>query len=165
MFNSFHLQSECCPNYVILVPCFSFLPVCFHINFDPLSSCFMSFNLQGSRNVPCSPCWTECFKFCSPPLCHFLKLCDLSRFFGFTRLSKKQLCFTSSSFVFPTVPSEISGRDPLVAMECCDAPRPELQMPSLIFRVFIMWFVWFIAFIFASCALHHVFLHLFLKLN
>ena len=87
--NSFHFLSECCPNYAILVPCFSFLPVCFHINFDPLSSCFMSFNLQGSRNVPCSSCWTECFKFCSPPSCHFFKLCDLSRFFGFTRLSKK----------------------------------------------------------------------------
>ena len=28
------------------VPCFSFLPVCFHIPFDPLSSCFIFFNLQ-----------------------------------------------------------------------------------------------------------------------
>ena len=44
--NSFHFLLECCPNYVILVPCFSFLPVCFHIPFDPLSSCFIFFNLQ-----------------------------------------------------------------------------------------------------------------------
>ena len=28
------------------VPCFSFLPVCFHIPFDPLSSCSIFFNLQ-----------------------------------------------------------------------------------------------------------------------
>ena len=33
-------------------------------------------------------------------------------------------------FLFPPVPSQISGRDPLVVVECCDAPRPELQMPS-----------------------------------
>ena len=62
----------------------------------------MFFNLQGSCNVPCSSCWTECFKFCSPPLCHFFKICDLSRFFGFTCLSKKQ-------FVLPLPLPFLSG--------------------------------------------------------
>ena len=55
-----------------------------------------------------------------------------SRFFGLTRLSKKQLSFTSSLFLpfFPPVPFEISGRDPLVVVECCNAPRPMCQVSS-----------------------------------
>ena len=34
-------------------------------------------------------------------------------------------------FRFSPAPSYISGRDPLVVVECCNAPRPTLQMPSL----------------------------------
>ena len=37
-------------------------------------------------------------------------------------------------FLFPPVPSWISGRDPLVVVECCNAPRPELQLPSRVPR-------------------------------
>ena len=61
------------------------------------------------------------------------KLFNFSRFFGFTSLSKKQLSFTSSlSLPFvPPVPFQISGRDPLIVVECCNAPRPELQVPSM----------------------------------
>ena len=56
---------------------------------------------------------------------------------------------------FSPVPSQISGRDPLVVVECCNAPRPELRVSPMIsgFRHVICWFV---AFIIASCALHHV---------
>ena len=103
MFNSFHLQSECCPNYIILIPslscfnrsvisiiplltgvsskCFhfakfillpsisnrsvvvidlyrslyiSFLPECLHVLLVHCNPFLMSFNLQGSSNVPCS---------------------------------------------------------------------------------------------------------------
>ena len=62
-------------------------------------------------------------------------LLNLSRFFGFTRLSKKQLCFTSSSSVFFTgAISRISGRDPLLVWESCDArdrrPRRFQKLPE-----------------------------------
>ena len=48
---------------------------------------------------------------------------------GFTRLSKKQLCFTSSSSfsLLPGDISRISGRDPLLVWESCDARRPTSQ--------------------------------------
>ena len=68
----------------------SFQPECLFVLLVHLNHFCLFFNLQGSCNGPCSSCWTECCKFCSPPSCHFFKLCDLSRFFGFTRLSKKQ---------------------------------------------------------------------------
>ena len=60
----------------------------------------------------------------------FSKLFNLSRMIGFTCLSKKQLCFTSSFSIFSPVPSYISGRDPLVVVECCNAPRPLRQVSS-----------------------------------
>src|SRR4051812_16444041 len=50
------ISSSIIPSSQVHVNSFHFLPVCFHINIDPLSSCFMSFNLQGSLNVPCSSC-------------------------------------------------------------------------------------------------------------
>src|SRR4051812_4130435 len=50
------ISSSIIPSSQVHANSFLFLPVCFHINFDPLSSCFMSFNLQGSLNVPCSSC-------------------------------------------------------------------------------------------------------------
>ena len=121
--NSFHFLLECCPNYITLIPslsCFnrsvvvidlyrslyiSFQPECLHVLLVHRNHFCLSFTLQGSCNVPCSSCWTECFKFCSPPSCHFFKLCDLSRFFGFTRLSKKQFVLPLPFPLFSLVPS------------------------------------------------------------
>ena len=54
--NSFHFRTECCPNYVILIP---WLYRCSFIFFGVVSSCFMSFNLQGSRDAPCYSFLTE----------------------------------------------------------------------------------------------------------
>ena len=120
MFNSFHLQSECCPNYIIFpsLSCFnrsvividpcrslyiSFLPECLHILLIHCNPFLMSFNLQRSSNVPCSCFLMECFQPCSSSLYSFFQVFYLSRFFGFTHLSKKQLSFTFSppSSVFP----------------------------------------------------------------
>ena len=42
-----------------------------------------------------------------------------------------QLYLSSFSPVFPPVPFQISGRDPLVVVECCDAPRPMLEKTSM----------------------------------
>ena len=53
-------------------------------------------NLQGSHGVPCFYFLPQCSQLCSTPLCSFFQLFNLSRFFGFTLLSKKQLSFTSS---------------------------------------------------------------------
>ena len=90
-------------------------------------------NLQGSHGVPCFYFLPQCSQLCSTLLCSFFQLFNHSRFFGFTHWSKKKLSFTSSFSLpfFPLVPFQISGRDPLVVVECCDAPRPELQMPSM----------------------------------
>ena len=64
----------------------------------------------------------------------FFHLFNLSRFFGFTRLSKKQLCFTSSFSFLPGAISRISGRDPLLVWESCDArdrrPRRFQKLPE-----------------------------------
>ena len=54
------LQPECCQNYVILVPWLSRYTGVVSYSFGSLSPCFMSFNPQGSHNVPCSPFLTEC---------------------------------------------------------------------------------------------------------
>ena len=145
MFNSFHLQPECYPNYIILIPslsCFnrsvvaiiplltgvsskflllpssysmpsisnrsvvvidlyrsvyiSFQPERFHVLLAHCNPFLLSFNLQGSRNVPCSSFLTECFQLCSSSLYSFFQFVQPLKVRGFTRLSKKQLSFTSS---------------------------------------------------------------------
>ena len=55
----------------------------------------MSFNLQGSSNVPCSSFLTECFQLCSSLLYSFFQSVQPLKVHGFTRLFKKQLSFTS----------------------------------------------------------------------
>ena len=156
LFYSFHFQSKCCPNYIILIPslscfnrsvvsiiplltgvsskCFyfakfiflpsfsnhnvividlyrslyiSFLLQCLHVRLVHCNPFLMSFNLQGSSNVPCSSFLTECFQPRSSSLYSFLEICSTSRgSFGFTNLSKKQLSFTSYlPLPFSPVPS------------------------------------------------------------
>src|SRR6187399_2979242 len=58
--NSFHFQTECCPNSVILIP---WLYHCGSLFFWFISSCFMSFNLQGSHNVHCSSFYRSALNF------------------------------------------------------------------------------------------------------
>ena len=92
----------------------------------------MSFYLQGSSNVPCSSFLTECFQLCSSPLYSFFQFIQPLKVLWFHSFVKEATQFYLFSFssVFPPVPSQISGRDPLVVVECCNAPRPELQLPS-----------------------------------
>ena len=72
----------------------SFLPECLHVLLVHCNPFLMSFNLQGSSNVPCSSFLTECFQLRSSSLFSFFNLFNLARFFGFTHFSKKQLSFT-----------------------------------------------------------------------
>ena len=63
----------------------------------PLYSSFIA--LQPPRFKWCSLflfVLPQCSQLCSTLLCSFFQLLNLSRFFGFTLLSKKQLSFTSS---------------------------------------------------------------------
>ena len=53
-------------------------------------------NLQGSHGVPSFYSLPQCSQLCSTPSCSFFQLFNLSKFFGFTLSSKKQLSFTSS---------------------------------------------------------------------
>ena len=90
-------QPECCPNLFFLVPCLSrfnqsgsnsFLSIVLVIHSFATSKVQMVFLV--SIFLP------QCSQLCSTPLCSFFQLFNLSRFFGFTLLSKKQLSFTSS---------------------------------------------------------------------
>ena len=66
MFNSFQLQSECCPNYIILNPSLSgFNRSGFNI--------YLALQPHGFRNVHSSSFLTECFRLCSPSLYSFLE--------------------------------------------------------------------------------------------
>src|SRR4051812_46226057 len=78
----------------------SFLPECLHVLLIHGNRFLMSFNLQGSWNVPCSSLITECLQSRHLHCILSFTLFNLSRFIGFTLLSKKKLCFTSSSSVF-----------------------------------------------------------------
>ena len=66
LFNSFSFQSECCPNYINLIP-------------SPSSFNRSGFNIylitkpSSSRNVPCSSFLTECFQLCSSSLYSFFQ--------------------------------------------------------------------------------------------
>ena len=73
----------------------SFQRECLHVLLVRCNPFLMPFNLQGSSNVPCSSFLTECFQLCSSSLYSSLNLFNLARFFGFTRLSRKKLSFTS----------------------------------------------------------------------
>ena len=79
-------------------------------------------NLQGSHGVPCFYFLPQCSLLCSTPLCSFFQVLNLSRFFGFTLCRRSNLVLPPLLlFRFPPVPSQISGRDPLVVVECCNA--------------------------------------------
>ena len=88
----------------------------------------MSFNLQGSCNAPCSSFLMECFHLRSSPFYSFFQDCSTSQ--G----SLVSLLCRRSNFVLPLpLPflsgaiSRISGRDPLLVWESCDARRPTSQ--------------------------------------
>ena len=78
MFNSFHLQSECCPNYIILIPSLS----CFNRNvvssaqvlFALSSLASLSTGVLSEFVLPRSSFLTECFQLRSSPLCSFLEM-------------------------------------------------------------------------------------------
>ena len=102
--SSFHLikscisfQPECCLNLFFLCSVFIlFQPEWFQFLLVHCTRHSQLCNLQGSHGVPCFYFLPQCSQLCSTPLCSFFQLFNLSRFIGFTRLSKKQLSFTSS---------------------------------------------------------------------
>ena len=112
--SSFHLikscisfQSECYPNYIILIPSPSRFNRSARMYFLAIATLFlMPFNLQGSSNVPCSSFLTECFQLCSSMLYSFFQYVQPLKVRGFTCLSKKQLSLPLLFlFCFSPVPS------------------------------------------------------------
>ena len=122
LFNSFHLHSECCPNYIILFPSLS----CLTGVSCPLLKLFSSYQVLHNFStgvllefvLPCSSFLTECSQI------RHLR-CILSgngltfsrffRFFGFTRLSKKQLSFTSSLSLLFSLRCHSRSRDEILS--------------------------------------------------
>ena len=137
----------------LLIP---FQPEWLHVLPWCWSTSFMSFNPQSSRNVPCSSHVTECSQLHSSPPYSFLEIVLPLKVRGFTRLSKKQLCFTSFPLLSGAIP-RISGRDPLLVWESCDAPRPTLQKTSSYseFRRVIYFVCYFHHRIFRIASCHH----------
>ena len=133
MFNSFHLQSECCPNYIILIPslscfnrsvvvidlyhsfCISFLLECLHVLLVLGNTFLMPFNLQGSSNVPCSSFLTECSQLCSSPLYSFLEVVQPLQVLWFHSFVKEATLFYLFLFRFSPVPSLDLGTRSLVS--------------------------------------------------
>ena len=93
---SSEVQSKFCHSCSLVISLYR----CGHILLVFVALISMSFNLQGSRNVPCSSLLTECLQSRSSPLYSFFQFVQPLKVHGFTRLSKKQLCFTSSSSAF-----------------------------------------------------------------
>ena len=62
MFNSFHLQSECCPNYIIIIHSYLVSTRVVSIPSCPLCSSFMSLQPSSYRNVPRSSFLTDCLQ-------------------------------------------------------------------------------------------------------
>ena len=70
--------------------CISFLLECLHVLLAHCNPFLMSFNLQGSRDVPCSSLPTECLQSYLSLLHSFIQIVQPLKVRGFTRLSKKQ---------------------------------------------------------------------------
>ena len=95
----------------------------------------------------------EAFNFVHRRCFLSFKFFNFSRFFGFTRLSEKQLSFTSSlSLLFP-LRCHSRSRDEILS-QWWSVVTPQVRsfrcLPG--FPGFVVCFVWFVA----SCALHHV---------
>ena len=79
---------------------------------------FLSFSIGVLPEVvlPCSSFLTECFSTsCISVVFFFSKWLNLSRFFGFTRLSKKQLSFTSSLSLPLSLRCHSGSRDEIIS--------------------------------------------------
>ena len=61
----------------------------------PLYSLFIDVQTPRFTWFPCFYFLPQCSQLCSTPLCSFFQVFHPLRDHGFTRLSKKQLCFTS----------------------------------------------------------------------
>ena len=138
--SSFHLikscisfQPECYLNLIFLVPCLSRFNQSGSNSFLSIVLVILSFATSKVHMVFLVYIFYRSALNCVQPRC------VLSFNFSTSQGSLVSLFCQRSNLVlsllllfrFSPVPFQISGRDPLVVVECCDAPRPELQMPSM----------------------------------
>ena len=161
--SSFHLikscisfQLECCPNLIFLVPCLSrfnqscsnsFLSFVLVIHSFATSKVHMVFlvSIFYRSALKCVPlCYVISFNLSTSPGFLVSLICRRSNLV-------LPLLFL---FRFFPVPSQISGRDPLVVVECCNAPRPTLQKTS-IYSEFCHVFLLCLLFYFCIASCHH----------
>ena len=109
MCNSFHLQSGCCPNYILLIPSLS----CFNRRGFNL---YLPLQPQGFSQCSSLSLFSNgVFSNLSSPLFFFSKWLNLSRFFGLTRLAKKQLSFTSPLYLPLSLRCHSRSRDEILS--------------------------------------------------
>ena len=121
--NSFHFQTERCPNSAILIP----WPYHYgFIFFWFVSSVSCLFNLQGSHNAPCSSFLKECFHLRSSPLYSY-STCSTSQVLWFSLVCQRSNFVTSSSSVFLPVLS--LGSRVEILCQCGRVVTPEDRRP------------------------------------
>lgn len=82
---SIHVQPECYLNFLVLIPC----------PYRLMGVVSMSLSSLGSRRIPCFLILPESLNLVRLRCTLSSKFFNLSRFFGFTHLSNKQLCFSN----------------------------------------------------------------------
>ena len=89
----------------------------------------MSFNLQGSSNVPCSSFLTECFQLCSSLLYSFFQFVQPCKVLWFYTFDKEAISFTSP------LPLPFSLRCLPVIRCCCLVIRLRVASCHVIIRI------------------------------
>ena len=114
----FSLYSYFCRDLILFMPIHLTGVLC---HFFSRSFIFQVIHLLSTEMLPesvlsYSSFFTKCFQLCSSLLLSFFHLFNLSRFFGFTHWSKKQLCFTSSlSLPFFSLRCHSRSRDEILS--------------------------------------------------
>ena len=93
----------------------SFLILLYLVLTGVVSIYILPFNLKVFRNVLCPSFLTECFQICHLRYSFSRNGLTFSRFFGLTRLSKKQLSFTSSLSLLFSLRCHSRSRDEILS--------------------------------------------------
>ena len=122
-FRAYPFNGSVCPllKFFHFIKAFiSLLPECLDVLLVHCNPFLMYFNLQGSRDVPCSSFLTEVFNFIHLRCILSFKFAQPRKVLWFHSFVKEAICFTSS----------LSRLFSLVVVECCNTPRPLCQVSS-----------------------------------
>ena len=118
---------------------------------------FFSIGVLPEFLLPCYSSLPECSQLCCSLLHSFFQLFNLSRFFGFTLLSKKQLSFTSSLSLPFSLRCHSRSRDEILSQWwSVVTPRDRCARCLPVIHSLAMPFACVLHLALSSCALHHI---------